>query len=102
MFVSIKAGFSMAGSLWRVLMSDQRLLVFPLLSTMGCVMVFLTFIVPALFNLDWFANPNGFGFRMPWWGYTFVFLYYYLSYFVVIFFNTALVCCVLIRFNGGR
>jgi hypothetical protein len=105
MFVSIKAGFSMACSLWRVLMSDKRLLVFPLLSTMGCVMVFLTFAVPALFNIQWFyqMGPHGLpSFRLPWWGYIFVFLYYYLFYFIVIFFNTALVSCVLIRFNGGQ
>jgi hypothetical protein len=102
MFVSFRAGFSMACSLWRVLMTDKRLLIFPLLSSMGCAMVFLTFAVPALFNMDVFWNQGGFGFRMPWWGYPFVFLYYYLCYFTIIFFNTALVSCVLIRFNGGE
>src|SRR5262249_35794749 len=105
MFARISAGFALAVSLWRGLVSDKRLLIFPFLSSMGCVMVFLTFAVPSLFNVHWFldAHPHGFfGFRVPWWGYIFGFLYYFLYYFTIIFFNTAMVSCVLIRFNGGE
>ena len=36
------------------------------------------------------------------WVYGFLFAFYFCNYFVIVFFNAALVSCALIRFNGGE
>ncbi|HOX72030.1 MAG: DUF6159 family protein [Dokdonella sp.] len=81
-----------------VLKSDKELLVFPLLSALSCIIVAATFFVPAIFagvfsGLDR-ENMN------PLY-YLFLFAFYVVQYFVIIFFNSALIGAAMIRLNGG-
>ena len=98
MFDRISNSFALARSSWRVLRTDKQLLVFPVLSGVGCLLVLLAFWLPVLagVGIDRLAD-NG----APPWVYALAFAYYFCSYFVVVFFNAALVSCAIIRFNGG-
>jgi len=102
MFERLKSGFSLARSSWNVLRNDKKLLLFPLLSGLGCVLVMIAFLIPTAVlvnngvlvdandNVNWaLAGPL-------------IFAYYLVNYFVVIFCNAALVHCALVHFDGGQ
>ena len=81
-----------------VLAKDKELLVFPLLSA-GC-----TLIVAAAFVLPAFGMGALDGLReggMSATAYLFAFLFYLVQYFVIFFFNSALVGAAMIRLDGG-
>jgi hypothetical protein len=104
MFERISNGWQLAQQSWRVLMLDKELLLFPLISGVACLLVMATFAVPlwASGYLDAFADPgeNGVGQTQQIIGYVILFAYYFVNYFVIIFFNSALITCAVIRFKG--
>jgi len=104
MFERLPTSFALARSSWQVLRLDKQLLVFPLLTGLGCLFVLAGFAIPFLAHPQWldFLDNRGQGIgQPPPWVYVVAFAYYFCSYFVVIFFNAALISCALIRFNGG-
>jgi hypothetical protein len=82
----------------RVLQADKELLVFPIVSAIGTVIVSATFIVPMFLAnfFDSFVAGKGQIF-----GYVLLFLFYLAQYFVIFFANTALVGAAMIRLRGG-
>jgi hypothetical protein len=82
---------------WQVLTMDKELLLFPVMSGLVTILIVLTFILPVLFM--------GFMGEISWFGpvvwILILFLFYFVSYAVVIFFNTGLIACAAIRFSGG-
>ncbi len=99
MWERITNGFSMAKSSWHVVMSDKKLLLFPVVSGILFLLVAASFIVPMAVLIDWDKVGNGNG-KLPVWFYAVAFAFYFCTYFVVIFCNAALVSCALLRFNG--
>ena len=83
-----------------VLRSDKELLVFPLVSTAAALIVAVTFILP-MFGLGMFRNLEAEGGGMPLMFYPWLFCFYLVQYFVIFFFNTALVGAAMIRLDGG-
>jgi hypothetical protein len=77
-----------------VLRSDKELLVFPVVSGIATMLVLATFALP-VFALKLFENGVG-----PL-GYVLGFLFYLCQYFVIFFFNSALVGAAMIRLDGG-
>jgi hypothetical protein len=102
MFERISASFDLARSSWRVLRTDKQLIVFPIISGLCCLLVTISFSIPFLANpqILGFLNDDGNGVQVPWWVYVVAFAFYFCNYFVIIFFNSALISCALIRFNG--
>jgi hypothetical protein len=96
MFESIGRSFALVKTSWNILMDDKKLLVFPVISGIVTLMVILTFVLPLLFAGQ-FLNVTTIG---PVLYYGLLFAFYLVSYFVVIFFNTALITCVNARLNG--
>ena len=96
MFESIGRSFALVKTSWNILMDDKKLLVFPVLSGIVTLIVILTFVLPLLFA-GHFLNLTTMG---PVLNYGLLFVFYLVSYFVVIFFNTALISCVNARLNG--
>ncbi|MDP2797183.1 MAG: DUF6159 family protein [Methanoregula sp.] len=96
MFESIGRSFALVKTSWNILMDDKNLLVFPILSGIVSLIVLLTFALPLLFT-DNFMSGTDLG---PIMFYGLLFVFYAVSYFVVIFFNTALITCVNARLNG--
>jgi len=96
MFESIGRSFELVKTSWNILMDDKKLLVFPVLSGIVTLIVILSFFLPllvsgALLGMTQ-AGPVAY--------YGLLFLFYVASYFVVIFFNTALISCVSAKLNG--
>ena len=96
MFESIGRSFELVQTSWNILMDDKKLLVFPVLSGIVTLIVILSFFLPllvsgALLGMTQ-AGPVAY--------YGLLFLFYVASYFVVIFFNTALISCVSAKLNG--
>ncbi len=102
MFERIATSWELARQSWQVLKLDKELLVFPLISGIACMMVMASFAVPLFFTgygagmLDEGPVPND-----PI-AYAILFAFYFVNYFVVVFFNSALVACAVIRFKGGN
>lgn len=90
----------------RVLMSDKRLMVFPVLSSIACLAVLATFALPMVMLVDWKAAFEGahgaehVRVRTEWWWFVVTFAYYFCNFFVITFFNSALIACAINRFHG--
>lgn len=97
MFESIGRSFALVKTSWGILMQDKKLLAFPILSGILSLMVFATFVIP-LFVSEMFFGTVVQGGSLVF--YAILLLFYLASYFVVIFFNTALISCVNARLNG--
>ena len=109
----ITNGLELAAQCFRVLRLDKELIVFPLLSSLGLMAVMASFALP-LWETDYVQvfvdcfhdNDEEAGekflaiSRDPIY-YALLFCFYLAQYFVVTFFNTALVACAIVRFNGG-
>ncbi|HVP95097.1 MAG TPA: DUF6159 family protein [Methanoregulaceae archaeon] len=98
MFESFSRSFTLIKESWKVLSLDKEILLFPVLSGIALLIVLLSFVIPVFF----------FGLISP--GSAFVpgsmyipllFLFYLLCYFIIIFFNSALITCARIRLTGG-
>ena len=96
MFESIGRSFALIKTSWNILMDDKKLLIFPLISGIATLVVILTFVLPLILAGTFMSIP-GVG---PIFFYGLLFAFYVASYFVVIFFNTALITCVNARFHG--
>lgn len=91
--------WALAKASMSVLRSDKELLVFPLLSVLGVMLVAATFLLP-LFGfgmLDGLDRSEG----VPLGFYALAFSFYLVQYFVVFFFTTALVGAAMVRLDGG-
>ncbi len=100
MFARVSNGWELTKQSLQVLRRDKELLVFPFLSGIACVLVLASFALPlwltgyaesALNEDQPHANPLA---------YVLLFAFYLANYFVIVFFNSALVACAVIRFNG--
>jgi len=94
----IKNSWKMFKASWAVLAADKELLIFPILSSIGVLVVTATFAIP-LFLGNAFDRlyTNGMGVA----GFLGLFLFYVVQYTVIFFANTALVGAALIRLRGG-
>jgi hypothetical protein len=83
----------------RLLLQDKRLLVLPLLSSLAIVVLTASFALPLLPTLKAHVGPGSTrGFTIL--TYLALFLFYWLQYAIIIFFNTALVEVAMRRFDG--
>src|SRR5262245_38942266 len=103
MFERLSRSFDLARSSWRVLRTDKKLVVFHVISDIASLGMLATFLVPIValvlngtIDVKQFQQDG----RVPPWVWAVTFAYYFCSYFVIIFCNSALVSCALMRFNG--
>lgn len=90
MFESIGRSIGLFKTSWGILMADKKLLVFPVLSGMISLIVFATFLLPLV--IGQFLGAAVFSIALS--------AFYLVSYFVMIFFNTALVSCANAHLQG--
>jgi hypothetical protein len=83
---------------WEVLKKDTELLVFPLLSSIGSLLVMGSFMIPILDEGEVQVFTQ-IGKKDPL-AYVWLFLFYFATSFVVIFFNSAIIGCALARMMG--
>jgi hypothetical protein len=99
MFEKFSRSWSLIKSSAGVLRADKELMVFPLLSSIAAILVAISFMVPAALS-GMFQGDTGGDEKniLAWlWGFGF----YLAQYFVIIYFNSALVGAALIRLGGG-
>lgn len=96
MFDKIADSWSLVKSSARIIQKDKELLLLPILSFLATLVVLASFALPMLRVYDSFS-PESRG--LVFW--VFGFLFYFSQYFVIFFFNTALVSAALERLKGG-
>lgn len=95
MFDKISRSWHLVKASAGVLRSDKELLLFPVISSIASLLVVATFAVPVIgLRLFEGGDIGPAGFLM-------LFLFYVSQYFVIFFFNTALVGAAMIRLEGG-
>jgi hypothetical protein len=102
MFERMANGWELAKESLGVLQQDKKLLLFPLMSGAACLLILGSFALPLLHS-DYLqlilkdrqlpSDPVG---------YILLFAFYFVNYFVITFFNSALVACAVVRFKGGE
>ena len=100
MFERIATGWELTKQSINVLKLDKELLLFPILSGISCMLVLATFAVP-MWQTGVFDEATVEQFQDNPLTYVVLFAYYFVNYFVIIFFNSALVACAVIRLKGG-
>ena len=98
MFDKISNSWRLVKASAAVLSADKELMIFPIISALGTIIVTLTFAFP-LFLSGLFESVLGGAGQIV--GIIVLFLFYMVQYFVIFFCNTALVGAALIRLNGG-
>lgn len=93
--------WQLMGASWRMLQQDKRLIVFPLISGVALAVVIVLFGVPLFVGLG--ALPHAAGpTHLSLSGYAALFVFYFVTYFVIIFFNSALIACVMKQMDGEQ
>ena len=87
---------------WDLLRQDKEILLFPVLSGLSLFLILLSFAVPVIAlggvePVHRIARHNGAVGNL-----VVLFAFYLINYFVILFFNTAIVACATIRMRGGN
>ncbi len=105
MFESWSRSWEFAKLSYRTLLDHKHLIVFPLISTVATALVFLSFLLPLMQTGQLDAWLNAIGDETTQQQdvgmYVTAFLFYFCNYFVIVFFNTALVASVMDIMEGG-
>jgi hypothetical protein len=98
-FDRLSNGWKISMTSLKVLRENKQLVIFPILSGISLVLILGSFFTIVLAGAGWDvdqvkeSDSNALG-------YVFLFLYYLVNYFVVVFFNMALVHCTHLYFKG--
>lgn len=93
--------WSLMGASWDVLKEDKEILIFPLISGICCLLIMASFAVPMFLTGAW-RPPSGEATTadaVEYYG--ILFLFYFCNYFIIVFFNSAIIACAVIRMEGG-
>lgn len=109
MFQSFNNSWNLVKASFNVLRADKELLIFPLISAIGVIIVTITFMVPfaiVSFGEAMAQETSRGGVSDPAAGVSFLsillaFIFYIVMYFVIFYCNTALVGAAMIRLKGG-
>ncbi len=91
-------GWTIAKNSFKVLRENRQLIVFPILSGISIILIFASFFTVILgiagWNVDNMRDLGTIG------SYVVLFVFYIINYFVVVFFNMALIHCTSLYFKG--
>jgi hypothetical protein len=102
MLEKISYTWSLMGASWDVLKRDPRLIVFPLLSGICCILVMLSFVIPVFYADGGALTLRDGSAESQVVRYVLIFSFYVANYFVIAFFNTAIIACAIARMAGGE
>jgi len=101
--------FARMGNAWQigkeclqVLRQDKELVVFPVLSGLACLIVMISFALPLWASSTDGGMADGAESIVTVVHYVVLFAFYLVNYLVILFFNSALISCAIIRFRGGN
>lgn len=97
-FTRLSNGWTITMNSFKILQENKQLIIFPILSGISMILILgsfgTAFYAAAGWNVDNISN------EYPLLNYAFIFLFYFVNYFVVVFFNTALIHCTRLYFKG--
>jgi hypothetical protein len=99
-FTRLSNGWQLALNSFSVLKANRQLIIFPILSAIAMLLAISTFVVAMFASAGWDAELLREQSTGTVANYAILFLYYLVNYFIVVFFNTALVHCTHLYFNG--
>ncbi len=98
----IQRTWSLMSACWQILKRDKEMLVFPLISGLCCLLLLASFAIPIYLTGAWEPPKSSADASRQVMYYGTLLLFYVCNYFVVIFFNCAIVACATIRMGGGN
>ncbi|MDQ7027845.1 MAG: DUF6159 family protein [Anaerolineae bacterium] len=101
MFGSFSRSWQLVKASWAVLKADKELILFPIISSITLVIVSIIMFIPSAiiaFSLDVAGLGEGGAGIL---GYIGLFISYFVSYTIIIYFNTGLIGAAMIRLDGG-
>lgn len=101
MFTRISNGWALSKQSFRILMLDKELLLFPIMSGIACLAVLASFALPLINSKYLSVIMDDHQAPQDPLAYVILFAFYFVNYFVIIFFNSALMSCAIIRLKGG-
>jgi hypothetical protein len=93
-------GWTITMHSFKVLRANKELIIFPILSGVSLLLILASFAVMVLAGAGWDVEGIDIGQDNQVITYLYVFLYYLVNYFIVVFFNTALIHCTRLYFFG--
>ena len=97
-FDRLSNGWKLAKSSFKILKANKQLILFPILSGTSLVLVIGSFFVITMANAGWDSDNirelSSTGY------YALLFLFYLVNYFIIVFFNMALIHCTRLYFKG--
>ncbi|MGB7746726.1 MAG: DUF6159 family protein [Verrucomicrobiia bacterium] len=94
--------WSLMSECWQVLKQDKSLLVFPLISGICCLLLLASFAIPIYATGAWEPPGRDAATQRQVAYYGTLFAFYVCNYFIVVFFNAAIVACAAVRLGGGN
>lgn len=98
-FDRMSAGWTIAMSSFKVLKAKKELIIFPVLSGISILLIVASFVMVVLSKNGWDPENNIDQFNTPLY-YLMLLAFYVVNYFIVVFFNMALVHCARLYFHG--
>lgn len=93
--------WSLMGASWGVLKKDREILVFPFIAGICTLLISASFLIPFYTSGNWMPPDSDASFQQQLNYYLILFAFYFCNYFILIFFNSAVVACAEIRMRGG-
>jgi len=97
-FDRLSNGWKLSMTSFKVLKENQQLIIFPVLSGISLTLVIGSFFTITLANAGW--DPENIRGLSSTSYYALIFLFYLVNYFIVVFFNMALIHCTRLYFRG--
>lgn len=94
--------WSLMSECWQILKQDKGLLVFPLISGICCLLLLASFAIPLYTTGTWQPPGHDDTTQRQVAYYGTLFAFYFCNYFIVVFFNAAIVACAASRMSGGN
>ena len=94
----VSSGWTIATNSFKVLKENRQLIIFPILSGISIILILASFCVALLGLSGWELNQISEPGRVM--SYAIFFVFYIVNYFVIVFFNMALVHCTSLYFKG--
>ena len=93
--------WSLMSASWEVLKKDREMLIFPLISGICSLLLLVSFALPVFLSGSWqnFGGETSGDTQVIY--YLLLFAFYFCNYFIIVFFNSAVVSCATIRMRGG-
>ncbi len=100
LFTRLSNGWQISMNSFKVLKANRQLIIFPVLSGLSLLMLLGSFALVIMTGAGWdtgnLSKPNNIE------NYSVIFLFYIINYFIIVYFNTALIHCTTLYFRGEK